>query len=162
MKKAIYAGSFDPPTNGHMWIIEQASFLFDELIIAIGKNPEKKYTYSSEERLELLNKLIEPFNNIKVVDIGLKILINYATDIGANYIIKGARTISDFEYEKQLSHFNERYNKNIKSIVLIAPKNLEDISSSFVKGLIGYDNWKNIISDYVPYVVFNKLLERKK
>lgn len=106
MKKAIYAGSFDPPTNGHLWMIEQSSKLFDQLIVAIGDNYEKNYTFSTNERLYLLKEITKPFKNVEIVNFHNEFLVNYANKVNASHIIRGIRNSNDYEFEKTMRYIN--------------------------------------------------------
>ena len=89
MTKAVYAGSFDPITNGHLWMIAQGARLFDELVVAIGINPDKRYTFDLDTRLSMLRESVEPFDNVSVASFENQYLVNYAGDIGAGHIIRG-------------------------------------------------------------------------
>jgi pantetheine-phosphate adenylyltransferase len=158
MKKAVYAGSFDPITIGHTYIIDKASQLFDEVIVSIGINPDKKYMFGLDERKEMLEDISKNYNNVKIDTFENKYLINYAREINANYIIRGIRSQIDFEYEKQMKNINNDICNDIETIFLIPPRDLSDISSSFVKGLIGPESWEYLISTYVPKIVYEKLI----
>jgi pantetheine-phosphate adenylyltransferase len=160
MKKAIYAGSFDPLTNGHLYIIEQASNIFDEVIISIGINPDKKYMFNIDERKGMVSKICEKYYNVKIDTFENEYLIKYARRMRADYIIRGIRSQIDFEYEKQMKNINKEIAGEIESIFLIPSRELADVSSSFVKGLIGPIGWQGIVSNYVPTIVFNKLVEK--
>lgn len=167
MKRAIYAGSFDPPTNGHLWMIFQGAKLFDELIIAVGRNPNKKYTFSEQERIEMLTEIVndykfKKFTNIKICNMGTELVAHFADDIGADYLLRGIRNSSDLEYERMMCHINEDINGSLQTYFLIPPKDLEEVSSSFIKGLVGYNEWDFIIKKYIPPVVYKKLLEGVK
>jgi len=163
-KIAVYAGSFDPITNGHLWMIEKGMKLFDKLIIVIGNNPSKKYMFTQKERISLVENAIKIYNdfnfNIKVCGLDMHILVKFARTLNANYIIRGIRSSEDFNYEKNMKHFNHKLKPEIETIFLIPPKEIEDISSSFVKSFIGYDGWQEIIKDYVPKSVYDILIER--
>ena len=92
MKRGVYAGSFDPVTNGHLWMIRQGVALFDELIVAIGDNPDKNYTFSVSERAEMLRKTTQEYPNLRVEVFEKLFLVDYAQMVGANYIVRGIRT----------------------------------------------------------------------
>ena len=157
MRKAIYAGSFDPLTNGHFWMIEQGSKIFDELIIAIGDNPDKKYTFSTKERLEMLKDVTKNFKNIKIDSFCNKLLVNYAKEVGADYILRGTRNTSDFNFEQGMSNINRDIDPKITTVILMPPREMCEISSSLVKGLIGPKGWEKVVCKYVPKAVFAKL-----
>ena len=94
-RRAVYAGSFDPPTNGHLWMIAEAAQLFDELIVAIGVNPDKKASYQVEERQAMLQAIVAPFANVRVDSFTNQFLVNYAHSVNAEFIIRGIRTATD-------------------------------------------------------------------
>lgn len=169
MRKAIYAGSFDPPTYGHLWMIEEAAKLFDEVIVAIGINAAKKTMFTIDERKKMLRDMIKDrelnsghYNDRITVDAfeGMY-LIKYAGMSNASHLIRGIRNTSDFEYEQSMRHVNEDMCKScITTIFLMPPKRLSDISSSLIKGLIGPMGWQSTINNYVPDCVYQKLIER--
>jgi len=158
MKKAVYAGSFDPITNGHMWMIEEGSRLFDKLIVAIGINPDKKYTFSLDERVDMLERSTRSFPNVEVDTFENQFLVNYATSVGAEYILRGIRTEGDYEYERGMRHINSDLNPEITTVFLMPPREIVEISSSLVKGLVGPENWEEVIEAYVPRNVYNHFL----
>ena len=94
-RKAVYAGSFDPLTNGHLWMINQGLDLFDHLTVAIGINPDKEYTYEVNERIDILKKSLPKVINIDISYFENKYLVDYATEIGASYILRGIRSGQD-------------------------------------------------------------------
>ena len=160
MKKGIYAGSFDPPTNGHLWMIEQGATLFDVLIVAIGTNPEKKYTFSLEARVEMLREIAKPYRNTTVDTFENQFLVNYAKSVGASYILRGIRSENDYEYERIMRHINSDLDPNILTVFLIPPREIAEISSSFVKGLVGPEGWEKTIKRYVPEPVHKEFLKK--
>lgn len=164
MKRAVYAGSFDPLTLGHMWIIEQGLKMFDELIVAIGENPLKKYTFSLENRLDMIRASVIPLKNsdkIVVEHFSNKFLVNYAVERKASFIIRGIRNIADFEFERAIRNINSDFEggKEITPVFLIPPRELSELSSSFVKGLRGPEGWELIAKKSVTEPVFKHLLE---
>jgi pantetheine-phosphate adenylyltransferase len=107
MKKAVYAGSFDPITNGHLWMIEQSISLFDEVVVAIGDNPDKKYTFSLEDRMAVLRESLETMGDVLVDSFENEFLVNYARSVGARYILRGIRDIGDYEFERGMRNIND-------------------------------------------------------
>ncbi len=162
MKKAVYAGSFDPLTKGHLWMIEQGAKLFDELVVAIGINPEKECTFSLGERMEMLRKSTRAFSNVKVASFENEYLVNYADSIGAQYMLRGIRSEADFDYERRMRNINADFRPNIATPFLMPPRELAEVSSSFVKSLVGPNGWENVIEDYIPRNVYNQLLIKNK
>jgi pantetheine-phosphate adenylyltransferase len=160
MRKAVYAGSFDPVTNGHLWIIKEAAKLFDSLIVAIGENFEKSYTFSLEDRLDLLKRSTVGLNNIEISYFNNEFLVNYAKSQNACYIIRGIRNSNDYEYERSMRYINSDLNKEISTIFLFPPRDYAEVSSNMVKGLVGSNGWEEIVRNYVPEAVFNKLVQR--
>lgn len=162
MRKAVYAGSFDPITNGHLWMIQEGSKLFEKLVVAIGINPDKKYSFSLEDRVDMLRKSTRTFPNVKVDSFENEFLINYTNSVGAQYLLRGIRTEGDYEYERGMRYINTDLNPQIVTVFLIPPRELVEVSSSFVKGLVGPNGWEKVIKKYVPEPVYEKFLEKFK
>jgi len=160
IKKGIYAGSFDPPTNGHLWMIEQGARLFDVLIVAMGTNPDKKYTFSLETRVEMLRDITKPYRNTKVDTFGNQFLVNFAKSVGASYILRGIRSENDYEYERVMRHLNSDLNPDILTVFLMPPREITEISSSFVKGLVGLEGWEKPVEKYVLEPAYEKFFEK--
>lgn len=160
MMRVLYPGSFDPITKGHMNIIDQATQLFDEIIIAILQNPIKKNSFFTlEERSKILNELYCNNPKIKLIS-STKTAADLALEYQCRSIIRGIRGIKDFEYEKQLAGINRDIsNKQINTICLFADSRLENISSSVVKEIF-YLN-KNI-SKYVDSIVEEKMILKRE
>ncbi|AVM69858.1 pantetheine-phosphate adenylyltransferase [Lachnospiraceae bacterium oral taxon 500] len=132
MKKAVYAGSFDPPTYGHMDIIARASKLVDELIVAVAVNPHKKSLLSLEERNELLKALTKDMPNVRV-EFFTGLLVRFVERENADAIIRGFRAVSDFEYELQLAQGNSLLSPQTETVFLVSNAKYSFISSTFVK-----------------------------
>jgi pantetheine-phosphate adenylyltransferase len=158
MKRAVYAGSFDPPTNGHMFMIQEGAALFDELVVAIGVNPDKKSTFSLDERLELLRQATRQWKNVRVDSFANKYLVKYAASVQARYVLRGIRNANDFEYEKGMRHMNQGFEPTVTTLFLVPPRDLAEISSSFVKGLVGPEGWHEIVQDLVPAPVMTAMV----
>ncbi len=157
MPKAIYAGSFDPITNGHLWVIDRAAAIFDQLIVAVGDNPDKKYSFSLEERLGLLKDTLYQYKNIEIGHFNGEFLVNYAQSAGASFIVRGIRNTQDYEYEKTMRYINSDLCSAIDTIFLMPPRNYAEVSSSLVKGLVGTAGWEKIVKRYVPETVLDAL-----
>ena len=159
-RRALYIGSFDPITNGHLWVIEQGSMLFDELIVGVGVNPKKTYTFTQAEREAIIKKVVAPFGNVKVKALGKKLAAKFARDNGCSYLLQGIRDENDYIAQRAARYGNEDIVEGIQTILVIPPRELVETSSSFVKGLVGFDDWEQVVSRHVPEDVF-KLLRDK-
>lgn len=157
-KIAIVPGSFDPITYGHIDIIKRSTQLFDEVIVAILVNPDKKYLFTLEEREEMINESIKDFNNVKV-DSFSGLLVNYAKKVNSTVIVRGLRAVSDFEYEMQLTFMNKALDDNIETFYMMANKQYSFISSSIVKGVSGFGA---DLSKFVPENVEQRLEKKMK
>lgn len=156
----MYAGSFDPLTIGHLWMIEQGVRLFDHLIVAIGLNPDKSYTFTVEDRLEMIRESTRKHRNLSVRSFSNDFLINYAQDSGATHILRGIRTESDYEYERTMRNLNGDLNPNICTVFLMPPRGIAEVSSSMVRGLVGPKGWQKLVRNYVPVPVYQRLLKQ--
>ena len=159
MKKiAIYPGSFDPITNGHVDLIKRASKLFDEVIIAITQNANKSSFLSIDERVSAAENSIRSLENPKVLSFN-SLLVDFAKEHNAQIIIRGLRAVSDFEYEFQLSGMNKRLNSEIETLFMTPSEEFANISSSLVREILmlGGD-----ISPFVPSEVKKILIEISK
>lgn len=150
MKIAIYPGSFDPITNGHLDILQNAAGIFDKVIIAVARNSAKHGYLSIEERVMLIQKSIQNIPNVEV-DSFEGLTIEYAKKVGANVLIRGLRAVSDFEYEMQLSQTNSALCDEIKTVFLTTKPEFNFISSSTIKEIFNNDG---DISKFVPKPVF--------
>lgn len=165
-KKAIYAGSFDLLTLGHLWIIKEAASIFDQVIVTIGNNAQKNYMFSIDKRYEFLKETLSNFKNVQVAKFENELLVDFAKSVQANYLIRGIRNSNDFEYEKQVHYVNldASSDKSLSTIFLIPPPQYSYISSTLVKGLVGLKGWENIIEKYVPketIIELKRLLSHK-
>ncbi|MFT5424941.1 MAG: pantetheine-phosphate adenylyltransferase [Phycisphaerales bacterium] len=156
---AVYAGSFDPPTNGHVWMIEHSAKMFSRLIVAAAQNPEKGYTYPLEQRLEWLREVCEPFGNVEVLSLENEFLAHYARRTGAHHVVRGIRNEADYQYERGMRYVNSDLHPGLTSVFLMPPRQLCEVSSSFVKGMIGPMGWEEVVEGYVPACVFKDLRE---
>jgi len=154
----VYAGSFDPPTEGHMFMIRKGSELFGRLVVAVGTNPNKRYTFSAEERVEMLRACTRHLENVEVSHFEGLFLVDYAKSIGAGYVLRGIRSQQDYEFERAMRNINEDINPDITTVFLMPPREICEISSSFVKGLVGPRGWQDVIRPYVPQPVYERLL----
>jgi len=158
MKKiAMYPGSFDPITSGHVDLIHRASRLFDEVIVAITQNVNKNSFLSIDERIEAVNTSIAALENVRVLRFD-SLLVDFARDHNAQVIIRGLRAVSDFEYEFQLSGMNKRLNPNIETLFMTPSEEFANISSSLVREILSLGG---DLSHFVPDCV-EAILKRHK
>ncbi len=157
MKIGVYPGSFDPITNGHLDVIERASKIFDEVIVLIAINNEKKSFFNVEERIEMIKESTKHMKNVKV-DSYDGLTMRYAKKVNAIALIRGLRVVSDFEYEWKLAAANEFIDNSIEMIFFMAKKETSFISSSSIKEL--YQNQVDI-SSLVPKSVIEMLKTKK-
>jgi pantetheine-phosphate adenylyltransferase len=157
MKKiAVYPGSFDPITNGHVDIIKRGLGVFDELIVLIAYNPNKKTIFSLEERVEMIREVIRDFTNVRV-DTFDGLLVEYVKVAGANVILRGLRALSDFEYEFQLALINRRLNRDVETIFLMTGYKWFYTSSTIINEAASLGG---SVKGLVPEIVNQKLVEK--
>jgi pantetheine-phosphate adenylyltransferase len=156
-RKALYPGSFDPPTNGHKWVIEKVAGQFDKGYVAVGFNPEKKGRFSVPEREEMLKEIVAAYRNLSVTSFNWLLQVDFAEMLGANYIVRGARNSSDFGFESDIGHLNRTINPNIETIFLTPPNELLQVRSSVVMGLVGFEGWEDVVRNMVPESVMKRL-----
>ena len=158
MRRAIYPGSFDPVTNGHLDIIERAANIVDELIVGVLQNKAKTPLFSVEERVTMLNEVTKNIKNVKIVPFeGL--LIDCAQQMDAKVIVRGLRAITDFEYELQMSQTNRKLNADVETIFLTTSLDYSYLSSTTVKEVASFGG---DITQFVPEIVAEKITEKMK
>jgi len=158
MKIAVYPGTFDPVTNGHIDILTRALKLFDKVIITIAKNTSKSPLFTEEERLELLKKATKNIKRVEV-DSFQGLLVDYIKSKKAIAIVRGLRAMTDFEYELQMALMNRKLNNNIETVFLMPNEKYTYLSSNVVREIarLGGD-----VSQFVPDVVLKALKEKLK
>ena len=156
VQTAIYAGSFDPPTYGHMDLVERAARLFPKVIVALGVHQAKKSLFSISERKELLESLCKSFDNVEV-DHFDGLLVDYATRVGARVIVRGLRAGTDFEYELQIAHANADMKPELDTVFLPTRTNYGFISASLVREIASYGG---DVSRYAPAEVCDAVREK--
>ena len=156
MTKAVFPGSFDPPTFGHLNVIERASSLFNEIEVVVAVNPEKKYLFSAEERVEMLSELTEKFSNVHIHTWN-SLIVDYAVKNNANVLLRGIRNATDFAYEFDLSLINHSLNSKIDTVFIPCEQKYVTIKSSSIKELARFGG---DISQMVPDLVAEKLREK--
>jgi pantetheine-phosphate adenylyltransferase len=155
-KVAIYPGSFDPVTNGHIDIVERGLKLFDKLIVSILYNPSKDYLFTLEERVEMLKDSMKKMKNIEI-DSFDGLLVDYAASRKAQAILRGLRAMSDFEYEFQMALMNRRLNREVQTVFLMTGLRWIFTSSSIIKEAVQFGG---NIEGMVPPLVQKKLMEK--
>ncbi len=156
LRTAIYPGSFDPVTNGHIDIIERGFKLFDRIIVAILHNPAKKYLFSVDERMTLLRESLKKYPDIEIEAFD-GLLVDYAVQKNAQAILRGMRAVSDFEYEFQMALMNRRLNRNVQTVFLMTGLRWIFTSSSIIKEAACFGG---NINGMVPPAVNQKLKEK--
>ncbi|HHT39807.1 MAG: pantetheine-phosphate adenylyltransferase [Acholeplasmatales bacterium] len=154
MKNAVYAGSFDPISNGHIDIIDRAAKLFDNVYVLVTENIHKKATFSLEERVEMIKKVVNHPN--VMVDKTTDLVVNFAKKHQVTTIIRGLRNIKDFESEISLYHFNKSLDPNIETVILFPSYRHTYLSSSVIKELVYFNA---DISSYVPALLIDDIVK---
>ena len=158
MLRAIYPGSFDPVTYGHLDIIERAASISDELIVGVLQNKAKTPLFSVEERVTILCEVTKKYKNVRIVPFeGL--LIDFAKQMDAKVIVRGLRAITDFEYELQMSQTNRKLNSDVETLFLTTSLDYSYLSSTTVKEVASFGG---DISQFVPEFVAEKVTEKIK
>lgn len=156
MKRAIYPGSFDPMTFGHIDIIERSSKIFDEVVIGILNNSAKHPLFSLEERIEMAEGLVKKYDNVRV-DSFDGLLVDYAKSIDANIVIRGLRAITDFDYEIQIAQTNKVEYPDLETVFLTTSLNYSYLSSTIVREFASYGG---DISRFVPAEIIPRIKEK--
>ena len=158
MKVAIYPGSFDPVTNGHLDIIKRAAAIFDEVVVAIFVNSAKKSAFTVEERVLMLKTVTKDIPNVKIISSD-KLLVNYMQENNIKVIVKGLRMISDFEFEFQMALTNREQSPDIETLFMMTASEYSHVSSSIVRELAAYGG---NLEKLVPAGVIDTVLEKYK
>lgn len=145
-RKAVYPGTFDPPTNGHVDIIERGSKVFDKLLVAVAVNPHKKTLFSPDERVTMLKEIVQSYDNIDVVSFS-GLLVDFMVSAKADVIVRGLRAISDFEYEFQMAHLNKKLLPEIDTIFMMTGEKFFYVSSNIVKEIASLGGEVNELVD---------------
>jgi len=152
-KIAVYPGSFDPITNGHLDILSRGLELFDKVIVAVAYNIDKKALFSVEERMELIKLAVNHNENV-IVDTFHGLLVDYVKKVGARFVIRGLRAMSDFEYEFQMASMNRNLNKGMDTLFMMTSKDYYFISSRTIKEV---QQFNGSVKGLVPEVVEERL-----
>lgn len=162
MIKAIYPGTFDPITNGHLDIIKRAAKTVDVLYVAIMDNPKKKSLFTKEEKLKLIKKCTKNIKNVEIV-VGEGLTVDLASQLGCTTIIRGIRAVTDYEYELSQATANMTLNNKIETMLMVSRPELSFISSTIIKEIVTFGG---DVTPYIPEVikkeVVNKILDNAK
>lgn len=156
MKTALYPGSFDPITNGHLDIIDRALKIFDKVFVVVSINPSKKTLFSLEERLDILNNVLKNTERIEIIQNEI-LTVQKAKEVGATHIVRGLRALTDFEYEFQLTHANRVLDASIDTVFFMTENQHSFLSSSSVKEIAQFGG---NIDSFLPEYVIRKLKEK--
>ncbi|CAM3960468.1 MULTISPECIES: pantetheine-phosphate adenylyltransferase [Rahnella] len=154
--KAIYPGTFDPMTNGHLDIVTRAALMFDHVILAIAASPGKKPMFTLDERVALATQVTSHLDNVEVIGFS-DLMANFAKAQGANVLVRGLRAVSDFEYEMQLANMNRHLLPTLESVFMMPSKEWSFISSSLVKEVARHGG---DITPFLPQVITQALMEK--
>jgi len=156
MRIAVYPGSFDPITNGHLNIIERATNIFDKIIVGVANNPKKSTLFSAQERIDMIKEVTKNLEKVKIQSFS-GLLIDFIKSNKASIIIRGMRAISDFEHESQLALMNKRLAPEIETIFMVTCSTYSYLDSSIVKEIVSLNG---CINQLVPEIVEKKLREK--
>jgi len=156
MNIALFPGSFDPITLGHVDIIKRAVGLFDKIIVAVGQNTQKKYLFDIDQRVDWLQQVVDQWDNVEIGQYeGLT--VNYAKSVNANYLIRGLRNASDFDYEKTISQLNTIIGDGLETVFYIAKPEYGHVSSTIVREII---KGKGDVHTFVPENIYNDIKKK--
>jgi len=158
MKKAVYPGVFDPVTNGHLDVIKRGSIIFDTLIVSVGRNPLKETLFSVKERMEMIRDHVKELKNVEV-DCFDGMLVDYLKKQQTNIILRGIRTISDFEYEFQRALTNRALNKEVETVFVMTSEQYSFLNSTLIREAVSLGG---SVSQFVPTDVERRLKEKFK
>jgi pantetheine-phosphate adenylyltransferase len=154
--RAVYPGSFDPLTNGHLDLIERSLRIFDELIVAVVGNPSKSQLFTAAERMEMIDEATTEYQNLDII-VFEGLLVDFVAKVGAGAIVRGIRAVSDFEYEFQMALMNRRLREDIETVFLMPHEAYSYISSRLIKEVAGYGG---TVTGLVPPGVEKRLTEK--
>ncbi|MBF8807918.1 MAG: pantetheine-phosphate adenylyltransferase [Enterococcus lacertideformus] len=160
MKKALFPGSFDPLTNGHLDMIERAAKMVDEVIVGVFVNTSKKNLFTIEEKVDLISQSVRHIPNVKVIHQENQLTVETARDLNIKTIIRGIRNVKDFEYERDIAKMNHHLNQEVETLFLLAKPEYSHVSSSLLKEVLYFGG---DVSIYLPDVINEALaIKREK
>lgn len=159
MKKiALFPGSFDPLTNGHVDTIRRGAALFDELIVGVFVNTSKHSLFTAEEKLALVTEALRDIPNVRVISQSNQLTVESAQELGAQFLIRGIRSVKDYEYEKDIAAMNKHLAPKLETVFLLADEKYAHISSSLLKEVISFGG---DVRDYIPPVVYEAIIRKR-
>ena len=163
LTKAVVSGSFDPITKGHLYVIEQARKMVDEVIVLLANNPEKRYHFTLEERRRIIEAAVrERLGDVSDVRVeampNAQFTAKLAHAMGATLVVRGLRNVVDFEYEHSQQLINTAIEPEVTTVFVMPPTDLIAVSSSAIKGMVGIDGWEAVAEQYVPQAALQALL----
>ena len=161
--KSFVVGSFDPLTKGHEFVIKQACELFPEKVyVVVGVNPQKKGMFNTEERVEIIKSFISSskLSNVEVITSQIEYIASLAKRMGVGVMVKGLRDAKDLDYERTIEQVNSKINAQLKTVYVFPPADLAAVSSSLVKGLVGFVGWHEQVNHYVNSFVYSGIMEK--
>lgn len=156
MKVAVYPGSFDPLTNGHLDIIKRGSQLFDQLAVAVMNNTSKTPVFSVPERIEQIKDVVSVFDNVSVITAD-ELTVNLMNRVGADYLLRGLRNGTDFQYEQDIAAMNQHLDDQVETIFMLADPKYAHLSSSLIKEVIKFGG---DVSQYLPTAINTALIQK--
>lgn len=156
MKVAVYPGSFDPLTNGHLDIIKRGSQLFDQLAVAVMNNTSKTPVFSVPERIEQIKDVVSVFDNVSVITAD-ELTVNLMNRVGADYLLRGLRNGTDFQYEQDIAVMNQHLDDQVETIFMLADPKYAHLSSSLIKEVVKFGG---DVSQYLPTAINTALIQK--
>jgi pantetheine-phosphate adenylyltransferase len=156
MKVAVYPGSFDPLTNGHLDIIKRGSQLFDQLAVAVMNNTSKTPVFSVPERIEQIKDVVSVFDNVSVITAD-ELTVNLMNRVGADYLLRGLRNGTDFQYEQDIAAMNQHLDDQVETIFMLADPKYAHLSSSLIKEVVKFGG---DVSQYLPTAINTALIQK--